>query len=287
MPFAPGGGVDVVARMLSTGLAREFGQPVVVENRPGASGSIAARYVSRAKPDGYTLMLGNSNTFYVNDILMAEEQPDLPAAGAVGWFPYILVVSASSPVNSLQDLIDLAKSRKGGLNYSTPGVGTPHHLAMETLKYRAGIELTHVPYNGAAPAVSDLMAGHVDAMFIDYPAGKGFLQGGKLKALGVGNRERSELLPDVPTLREQGVADFEVIGWLGLAQPEGVPEAISKKIAEALSASLATPALREQLLNNVGMEPAPKQTPEELARFLESQRTSAKTVIENQKITLN
>jgi tripartite-type tricarboxylate transporter receptor subunit TctC len=268
-PFPPGAVVDTLCRTLAVPLGELLGQPVIVENRTGAGGNIGMDIVAKAPADGYTIGMGSIGTHGINPSVYAkmpfDPVRDFVPITFVASNINVLVVNPSLPVQNVQQLIAYARANPGKLSYGSAGTGTSQHLAGELFKQLAGIDMTHVPYKGAGPAVADLIGGQIPLMFADISASLGHIRAGKLRALGVTTRERTPLL-DVPTVIEQGVADFDVNAWFGLMAPAGTPrEAVARLSAESAKA-LNLPATRERL-QSLGLNPAPN-TPEEFARFI-------------------
>lgn len=289
VPFAVGGGSDILARILAPAMSERLGQQIVVENRPGASTNIAAELVAKARPDGYTLMLGNTNTFVVNGLLFKslnyDPVKDFSVLGMAGAFPMILAVSPSVPARSVAEFVSLAKDRAGTLSYASPGVGTPHHLAMEMLKFQSGIQATHVSYKGVAPALPDLMVGRVQAIFIDYAAGGQQLKAGKLRGLAVGSQKPTEFMPELPTMAASGFPTFDVTGWQGMVVPKGTPDEIVRKLTDALRATMASAEVKESL-RNAGIEPA-YMAPPEFGRYIDQERGKMTALIKAANIQLD
>jgi tripartite-type tricarboxylate transporter receptor subunit TctC len=269
VPFAAGGGTDVLARIIAQNLNSKWGQPVVVENQPGASGAIGTRAVMKAPPDGYTLLMastgalmavssGGDGPFDVDKVLAPI------AIGAAP--PYLLVVNPTLPVNSTADLIRLAGERPEGLTFGSSGVGAASHLSAVLFGSDAGIKLLHIPYKGTGPAVTDLLGARIDLMFAPGPVVQQFVQSGQLKALGVTDTRRSKFYPDVPTVAESGVPGYESVGWFGLLAPAGTPPEIVKQINQAIVAAMDTQEFRDHLAT-LGAEPKP-QAPEEFGRYI-------------------
>jgi tripartite-type tricarboxylate transporter receptor subunit TctC len=270
VPFAAGGGTDVLARIIAQNLNSKWGQPVVVENQPGASGAIGTRAVMKAPPDGYTLLMASTGA------LMAVSGSDGEGAFDVNKVlapivigaapPYLLVVNPKLPVNSTADLIRLAKEKPEGLTFGSSGVGAASHLSGLLFAGETGVKLLHVPYKGTGPAVTDLLGARIDLMFAPGPVVQQFVQSGQLKALGVTDTKRSRFYPDVPTVAESGVPRYESVGWFGLLAPLGTPPEIVKQINAAIVAAMDTQEFRDHLAT-LGAEPKP-QTPEEFARYI-------------------
>jgi tripartite-type tricarboxylate transporter receptor subunit TctC len=239
LPFPPGGGSDIMARKIGQKMAEHWGQQVVIDNRPGAGGNIAAEAVANAVADGYTLLFAASAQLAVNPSVYAKLPFDSVKSFApvslVGAVPNILVANPALPVRSLKELISFAKSRPGQLNYATAGSGSTAHLSVELLKIEAGIDLVHVPYRGAAPAVTDVLSGQVPLMMVGMPSVLGHVRAGKLRALGMTGAKRSPAAPEIPTFSET-IPKFESSAWYGLLAPAGTPSEIIEKLnAEVLS----------------------------------------------------
>ncbi len=269
--FTPGGGVDINARLLAAKLSEYLGQQVIVDNRPGAGTNIANEFVARSAPDGYTLLMSTA-TVAINMALYKKLNYDtLRDFAAVSMFsasPNILVVNASLPVTNVAQLIALARERPGALNYSSAGSGTTQHLSGELFKTRTGINIVHVPYKGTAPALTALIAGDVQASFANIPAIHQHIKAGKLRALASTGPKRSELMPDVPTMKESGV-DMAVMVWYGVLAPAATPRAIVAKLAELVERAAHSPDLRQRLLDE-GAEPV-GNTPEEFGQLLRAE----------------
>ena len=238
-PFPPGGGVDITARALAAELAKQLGQPVTVENKPGAGGNIAAAEVAKAAPDGYTLFLTLNALHAISPLLYAKLPFD--AVKDFAWittlvqFNNVLVVPAASPAKTVQELVALAKSQPGKLTFASSGNGTNLHLTGELFKSMAGVDIQHVPYKGSAPAMTDLLGGQVTMMFETIPAAISQVKSGKLRALGVTGAKRSPLFADVPTIAESGLPGFEVQSWYGLVAPAATPaEIVARLNAESV-----------------------------------------------------
>lgn len=259
VPFPAGSGTDIVGRMLAQQMSVDFAQPVIVDNRPGASTIIGTDIVAKSPPDGYTMVMA-SNNHAMNTTLFKGKLPfdpikDFAAVGQVAVLPYILVVNPKLPVKSLNELIALAK--QGGLAYASTGNGTPPHVAGEMLKRAAKIDLTHIPYKGSAAAVQDVVSGQVPMMFVNVPSGLSLVQAGNLRALAVGSAKRLEMMPDLPTIAELGFPDFDVSLWMGLLTPAGTPSEIIAKVSHEVEHALADPALSKKIREQ-GAEPAYK-----------------------------
>jgi tripartite-type tricarboxylate transporter receptor subunit TctC len=270
VPFAAGGGTDVLARVIAQNLNSKWGQPVVVENQPGASGAIGTRAVMKAPPDGYTLLMASTGAlmavssgadgdapFDVNRVL----SPIAVAAAP----PYLLVVSPTLPVASTADLIRLARERPEGLTFGSSGVGAASHLSGLLFASATGIKLLHIPYKGTGPAVTDLLGGRIDLMFAPGPVVQQFVASGQLKALGVTDTKRSRFYPDIAPVSET-VPGYESVGWFGLLAPPNTPPEIVGAINEAIVSAMQTQQFRDHLAT-LGAEPKP-QTPEQFGRYI-------------------
>jgi tripartite-type tricarboxylate transporter receptor subunit TctC len=250
VPFAPGGLADVLARLVAERLRASLGVAIIVENRPGAGGIAGARAVAAAAPDGHTLLLANTN-LAINPSLYRSlpyetETAFAPIIRAIA-VPNVLVVRADVPARSLAELIALSREAPGRLNYASAGSGTFPHLAMALFMQRAGIEMTHIPFNGAAPAMAAILARQVEVLSADPPGAMPHVAAGTLRALGVTSATRLAAIPDVPTAAEAGLPGFEAVGWQGFVAPGGTPEAVIRTLNGAIAAALATPELRERL----------------------------------------
>ena len=251
VPYPPGGGTDVIARIVQERFQAALGQPVVIENRGGAGGSVGTEVAARAAPDGYTVLFTLSSHTINPAIfhrLSFDTVKDFDPVGMVASLPQILVANPQLPVNNLAELISLAKVKPGTLAFATVGNGSPGHLAGELLKIRTGTQMTHVPYRGGGPAITDVMGGQVPLLWVSIPAAAQFVKTGKLKALGVSTQKRSAAFPDVPTIQEAGVPDFEVDSWYAMFVPAKTPKHIIDKLNRALNSVVADPVIREKLL---------------------------------------
>ena len=255
--LAPGGATDIMARTLVPGLSEELGQPVVVDNRPGAAGTIGAGIVAKSPPDGYTLFLASSS-FTSNAVLEKngtyDPLRDFAPITNIASAPFLLVVRASLPVNSVRELIAYAKAHPGKLNYASSGIGSTAHLTGELLKRAAGIEMTHIVYRGAGPALADVLAGQVDLMFASIVSSLHHAKSGKLKALAVTSARRSSVVPEYPTVAEAGVPGFEMTGYFGLLAPAHTPAAIVATVHAAVQRAIKRPDFVERVAAD-GAEP--------------------------------
>jgi tripartite-type tricarboxylate transporter receptor subunit TctC len=259
VPFAPGGNVDATARSLGPALARELGQPVVIDNRAGAGGTLGSGVVARAQPDGYTLMVGSTATNATAPAFMKSSYDpvkDFTSLGALSVTPSVIVVGSDSPARNYGELVALSQSRPTGLNMGSPGTGSLNHLTTELLQQKTGLKATHIPYKGAGPALTDLMGGQLDAMVDQLSSSSSLIAAGRLRAVAQTGTARSPLLPDVPTLREQQVQDVDVAVYTGLFAPAGLPEDVQQKLVKALQAAVQGPEFLERLKAQ-GSEPLP------------------------------
>lgn len=266
--FVVGPGPDALARAVSQKLTDAWGQQIVIDQRPGAGGSIAADIVAKARGDGYTLLLA-TGSHTINAALQKQSYDlvrDFRAVSLVGSVPFILVVHPSMPVHSVRELIDLARAKPGALNYGSAGNGTPPHLAGEMLKTLAGINLVHVPYKTAAQAMIDVLGGQPQLMFAVAPVGLPQVKAGKVRGIAVSTAQRSRMAPDLPTVAEAGVPGFDVIGWNGVLAPAGTPPAIVNKLYVELEKALKLPDVVQRLAAT-GFEPV-GSTPVAFADFV-------------------
>jgi tripartite-type tricarboxylate transporter receptor subunit TctC len=286
VPFAPGGGNDILARVVSDQLTKTLGQPVVVENRPGAGGNIGAESVARSSADGYTFLVVAQAILNFNPHLYSkvgfDPLKDFDAVGLLGVAPLVLVVHSDVPAKTVKELIELAKSKPGELAYASSGPGTPHHLAPELFKSMTGTSILHVPYKGGAPAAADLLAGRVQMMLAPLNNVAPFLGTGKLRVLAVGGQKRVASLPSVPTMEEAGVPNFNVEHWYGIVAPVGTPKSIIAKMNSAIGAALDLPDLIAKI-ELQGME-AKSTTPKEMSAMIRAGFERWGTVIEQAKI---
>jgi tripartite-type tricarboxylate transporter receptor subunit TctC len=271
VPVSAGGTTDIMARVLAARLSAAWGQPVIVENKPGGSGIAAAESVARARPDGYTLFMGTIGTLSVNQSLFPklsyDSLRDFAPVTLVAVAPIVLVINPKVPARNVAELVALAKSKPGSLNYSTSGNGASPHLAAELFKSLAGIDVVHVPYNGGGPSIAAVISGDVHMMFDNVFTALPHVKDGRLRALAVASRERSKSMPDVPTMAEAGLPGHEIAGWVGLVAPAATPGEIVRKLSSELARQMALPEVREKF---VGADPV-GNTPEEFAAFLRAE----------------
>ena len=286
VPFPPGGLIDNMARLVAPRLSQELGQPVVIDNKPGAGGNLGAAEVARAPADGYTLLMASppltiSPALYPS---MPYKPEQIAAVGLLGRVPNVLLVSPKSGINSVAQLLERAKRQPGRLNYASNGNGTSLHLSAELLKSSTGTFITHIPYRGAAAAVTGLIGGDIDMMFENLPSVLGQIQGGAVKALAVTTRQRSKALPGVPTLVESGLPDFDVSAWYGLAAPAGTPSALVTTLEQALQKVMRDPEITKAMESrgaDLGFLGATAMT-----AFMAADAAKWKRVAEFAKITL-
>jgi tripartite-type tricarboxylate transporter receptor subunit TctC len=256
--FTTGGPSDIIARGLGQKLSQILGQPVVVENKPGAGGNLAAEYVANSEPDGYTWLLGNNSILATNEFLYKnlryQPERDFAAVGLVAIQPNILVVNNDLPVNNLQELIALLKKNPNKYNFASSGAGAAAHLSGELFKTSANVKITHIPYKGAQPALTDVIAGHVDMMFATSGSVLPFIKAHKVRALAVTGLSKMRDLPEIPTMSEAGLPGFEAITWHGLVVPKATSQPVLLKISQALSKALADKELMDSFLA-LGLEP--------------------------------
>jgi tripartite-type tricarboxylate transporter receptor subunit TctC len=260
VPFPPGGSATIIARIIADKLADALGQQIVVDNRGGAGGSIAARQVAKSAPDGSTILLAFTGTLAISPAIFPnvgyDPRKDFAAIGLVGMAPSVLAVHPALGVQSVADLIKVAKASPGKIQFGSPGMGTTNHLAGELFASMAEVKLAHIPYKGTGPAITDLLGGHIAMMFAPIPAAHGNVSAGQLRALGVTSLKRSSLLPDVPTVAEAALPGFEVAQRSALLTPAGTPRAVIERLNKELNAVLATDEVRKRLALEGG-EPIP------------------------------
>jgi tripartite-type tricarboxylate transporter receptor subunit TctC len=284
--FPAGGPTDFVARVLADKLKGILGQNVIVENKAGANAAIGAEYVAKSEPDGYTLFLSTSGAIVINPHMRAnlpyDPVKDFAPVTLVVNTKEVLVVRTDTPMKSATDLVAFAKSRPDGIAMASTGIGSPPHLALELFKGSSGANVLHVPYRGAAPAVTDVVGGQVHAMFADLPVLMPQIKGGTLRPIGVGSKQRAAVLPDVPTLDEQGIKDVYADNWYALFAPAKTPAPVVAKINAAVTAALNDPELNKKLIE-AGADPSPG-TPAQLADFVKSELERWGKVIKEKNI---
>ena len=273
VPYPAGGVADLLPRVVGEKLSQKWGQPVVIDNKPGASGNIGMAEAARAAPDGYTLVLAPTGNLTVNQSLFAnlpfDVARDFTPVTLLAQSPNVLVVHPSVPAKSLRELVDYAKANPGKLNFASPGEGSGAHLAGELLNLEAGIRTTHVPYKGMAPAVNDLLGGNVQMMFAGVSSALQHVKGGKLVALAVASPRRNPQLPDVPTVAESGLPGFDVTSWYGIVVRSGTPPGVVQKIRRDMAEALQAGDVQSRLAG-LGLEPV-GNTPEEFAALIRAE----------------
>jgi len=287
--FPPGGGTDIVGRIVAQKLAENLGQQVIVENRGGATGMVAAELAAKAPPDGYTIMMAHIAAMSILPSLYPKMQYDTArdfapvTLAAIG--PNLLVVHPSLPVKSVKELITLAKSRPGQLHYASPGSGSVQHLSAELFKLQAKVDMLHIPYKGSGQSIVDLIAGHVQLNFDSVPPVLGHVRQGRLRALAVTSAKRSALLPEIPTVNESGLPGFDMGTWWGLVAPAAVSKDIVAKLHAESIKVLQLPDVRERLAN-VGAEPG-GNTPDQFGAFIRSESVKYARIVKDANIKID
>nr|WP_085946692.1 tripartite tricarboxylate transporter substrate binding protein [Paracidovorax oryzae] len=287
VPFSAGGGADNAARILAKGLGEVSGQSVIVDNKPGASGSIGGAAVARARPDGYTVLF-DASSFAINPALRKlpfDPARDLVAVSQIISVPNILVVAPSSPYNTLPDFLAAARAKPGKLTYASYGPGSLAQMAVELLRIDAKFDAVHVPYKGGAPAIMDVMGGQVDVYFANAASSLSYVKSGKLKALAVSSAARMKELPSVPTVQEAGIKGYQVMEWNGLFVPAGTPPAVIARLQELSQKALALPDVRSSL-DALGLTPVGSSSAE-FQNFVNAERKRWDTVVKTNGITAN
>ena len=281
VPYPAGGGSDVVARILAEPMGKTLGQNIIVNNKPGAATNIGADYVAKAKPDGYTMLTADTATLAANPALYSKlpysAEKDFAPVGLMARFPLILVVNPNVPAKNLSEFLAWAKQQPNGVNFASPGTGSPHHLATELFRQDTGLKLTHVPYRGAAPAVQDVVGGQVPFMFIDTAGGYPHIMAGKLRPIGIASPKRVKNFDAIPTLAEQGLKGFEAYAWQGLVVPTGTPQAVIDTLNKALVAALDSTPVKARF-QTLGLEAIPS-TPAQMASYAKAEREKWSQVI--------
>ncbi len=274
VPYPPGGGTDTVARALAQTMSQSLGQPIVINNKPGAATNIGAEYLARAKNDGYTIMSADTATLAANPFIYSklpfDVEKDFSAIGLTVRFPMILVVHPSVPANNLKELTAWLKAQPNAVAFATPGAGSPHHLASELFREVSKARLTHIPYKGAAPAVQDVVGGQVPMMFVDTASGYQFISAGKLRPIGIASLQRVKNFEQIPTLSEQGMKNFEAYAWQGLVAPAGTPQDVIDTLNKALLAAMNTSQIKARL-QVLGLEATPS-TPKAMSDYAAKER---------------
>ncbi|WP_084652177.1 Bug family tripartite tricarboxylate transporter substrate binding protein [Ottowia thiooxydans] len=286
--FPPGGGVDVAARLVGAELGKRLGQPVVVDNISGAGGNIGTDRVAKAPADGYTLLFG-SIALAINPSLYPklsfDPLKDLAPVSLISTSPYVLMVNAQSPIRDLRDMVKVAQESPGKLRFASAGNGSGSHLFMELFLSTAGVRMDHVPYRGAAPAMTDVVAGHVPIVFDSIMTSLPYAESGKVRILGVSSKARSKISPEIPTLQEAGVPGYDATSWFGIFAPSGTPAAALKKLNQELVATIRTPEVAEKL-RKLGAEPVGSSS-EELGRFYQTEVERWRKVVKSVGVELN
>mgnify|MGYP003582284810 CR=1 FL=1 len=286
--YAAGGQTDVIGRIVSQQLGKQLGQPVIVENRPGAKGSIALLAVAKASPDGYTIMFGTNGPLAINpalyDEMSIDVRKDLTAIAPVAFAPTALVVPNNSKFETADQLIKAARESKSSFTYGSAGIATTPHLSGELFRQNTKLDFLHVPYQGDAPALVDLMGGQIQLSFPGLSSALPLIRSGRIKALAVLSSARSEALPELPTMAEAGVPDTVLSGWMGFFGPSRLPENVVEALSRAVKAAVADPEVRKQLIDS-GMDPAEPMTPAKFGQFHTTQIELYRDLIKSAGIT--
>jgi len=289
VPFAAGGGNDLLTRLIGQELSASLHQPVIIENRPGAGTQIGAEAVAHTAPDGYTLLSTSLTTYALNPNLYKklpyDPARDFAPVALTGRFELLLVANPSFPAASLADLLALARAKPNAISFASSGPASPHQMAMELLLHRAGVEMVHIAYKGAAPAVQDVIAGHVPIMMLDVATGREPIKSGLLKALASASPARFPDFPELPTIAELGFPGYEASAWQGIVAPAKTPAAIIDKLNAQIGAALAKPAM-QQKLRTAGIEPL-TSSPASFAEYMRSETAKWREVIQSAKISLD
>ena len=287
--FPPGGGVDIVARQLAETLSDSLGQRVVVENRAGAAGNIAMEYVARAKPDGYTLLMGNLGMLTANPVLYPklsfDASKDFAPVARVVVTPLLAAIPVNLPAQNVQQLIAMAKAKPNEMSFGSGGNGNINHLAGELLKLQTGTQIKHVPYKGSAQALTDLMGGHIQLVIDGFNVVQPSVASGKVRAIAITSDTRSPAMPHVPTMKEAGLGDLVIYGWQGVLAPASTPSAIIEKLTQEVAKALANPALKARL-SGQGTEPS-YLNPAQFRSYITGEQARWANVISSAKITLD
>ena len=274
VPFAPGGGVDLMARLVAGKLEQRLGKSFIIENKPGAGSIIAASYVQKSSPDGYTLLMAPAPTLAVNVSLYKnlpyDPTTDFVPLALLSGTPFVLMVNVDLPVKSVPELLAYAKAHADKMTFASAGPGVPHHLFMELFKTMTGMKASHVPYRGSLPALNDLVAGHIPMMFSDIGPATGLLEAKRVRPLGISTKTRHPAFPDIPPLGEAGVPGFDAVSWQAMAAPAQTPRPIVDKLNAELTAVLALPDVKQQILR-MGFLPLENRRVDELKEFVKSE----------------
>lgn len=289
VPYAPGGTTDVIARQLAIRMGQDLGQPVIVDNKPGAASIIGATFIARSAPDGYTVGTADSGTLAFNPAMYSSlsynAEKDFSFIGGLGKMPLVLAVHPAFPAKNVQEFLALARKTPGTISSGSSGPGSPLHVALELFKQRTQTDILHVAYKGSAPAIQDLMAGQVNSMFVDLPPSLSMIKAGKVRVLAVATPQRLAILPDVPTMAEAGVPGFEAYAWQGFVGPAKLPPAVVERLNKDLVAALKNPETRAKL-EEIGIQPMP-MTPLQFADFTRSEQKLWSGVIKAANIKLD
>jgi tripartite-type tricarboxylate transporter receptor subunit TctC len=285
VPLTPGSGADIAGRIVAQRMSEAFKQPVIVENRPGAGTLIGTSAVAKAEPDGYTLLV-NSSSHSANPAMYKslpyDPQKDFVDVAILGKTPYVMVSGANGPYKTLRALIEAAKAKPGDVPYASAGIGTSTHLAAEYAIDLAGVKMLHIPFKGSAEAMQDVVAGRTAFYMAPINAGINLVKDGRLVPLGVSTKTRAEILPDVPTLAEQGLKDYEVTLWFGMWAPANTPAAVVQRLNSAVNAIVGEPAVREQF-GKLGLQAAPMK-PDEFGRFVREEISVYRRIVQQAKV---
>jgi tripartite-type tricarboxylate transporter receptor subunit TctC len=289
VPFPPGGTTDLLARTLGPRLSESLGEQVVVENRAGATGNIGADVAAKSAPDGYTLLIGQASNIAINITLMGRLLPydpvrDFTPVTLLASTPNVLVVHPSLPVHSVRDLIALAKAKPGAINYATSGNGSPGHFCAELLKKLAGIDMVHIPYKGAGPALIDVVGGHASLYFTSMPSAQPFVPSGRLRVIAQTSARRSPSMPDLPTVAEAGFSGYDITSWWGVLTPAGVPKDIASRLHTEIVRILNTAEVKERLAG-MGTDVV-SNTPEQFAAYIKAEISKWAKMIKDTGIKL-
>jgi len=280
VPFTPGASNDIIARLMGAKLGEAWGQQFIIDNRPGAGGAVGAETVAKASPDGYTLLLANPGPSVNTPLLLKSSLyrvGDFMPIVFIGYAPLIILTNPSFPVRNPRELIDYAKANPGKLNWGSSGNGSSLHIGLALLQAATGIKVQHVPYKGSGPAITDLIAGQIQAMHTTTVSAESQIKAGRVRVVGVASAKRVSLLPDVPTLAESGIKDAEAIVWFGMSGPPGLPRAIVDKLNREVNKALTLPDVKQRL-DQLGLE-VQGGTPQEFAAFIRNEAAKVSRLI--------